>query len=161
MVTTKLKTKYYFMITSASSIVTLLTALGVCSPCRYVPVALAQDLPSINPQAPLEISSGMSDAELVDAYGQPSRKLEDKVSEQSTWYYGETVIFLSKGRVTAWSNASSRRNALASLGPGASRTSAASATEMRTARWDNAWTPPELDADTHTADEIISELGSK
>ena len=100
--------------------------------------AQAQEMLSQPRDIDVEIKSGMTEADLLEQFGQPTRKLEDKVSLQATWYYRDTVVFLANGKVTAWSNANAHSRSMASLSAQSS-SKGVSSSEIRGTRWSNAW----------------------
>jgi hypothetical protein len=65
-------------------------------------VALAQIVSPALLDEDITLEAGLSAEEILARFGTPDRRQENARQDGASWWYGRSVIFFEKGRVTAW-----------------------------------------------------------
>lgn len=100
------------------------------------------------------LQPGLHAEEIVKRFGEPDRKREDSSFQTASWYYGESVIFFSQNRVTAWSDIGEFENReqlqrFRLAGPPTSD-------HFEDQGWINAWTPEKPLSSEEVFDDILA-----
>jgi len=106
----------------------------------FASAALAQPASVI--QAPKQAASesyyGRTEAQMTERFGRPD-EVRSKPNGSSEWLYGQSTLFFSGGKVSAWSDAGelSHRAQVNTL-----KSDERQASDDLSGQWENPWTPP-------------------
>lgn len=57
------------------------------------------------PESELNLRSGTESQEVLERFGEPDRRVTSPGEGRESWYFGNSIIFMSDEKVTAWTDA--------------------------------------------------------
>lgn len=103
------------------------------------------------PESELSLRSGIESQEVLDRFGEPDRRVASPGEGRESWYFGNSIIFMSDQKVTAWTDAGDliEHQTYKSLAP------EEHAKDFKLQGWTTAWEQNSSVSEEQIIDEIV------